>query len=225
MLKVIISGLARIGNTLTATVTPLLPNLTYTWQKSYTIDGTYITILSETSNRYIVRYGDKYIRCIVTDVNGNSYESNVLRVRLDYREVTDTSISNLSLIGRGLSFFQLISEISGSSNIVSDVDRINQSIYLILSTAKGEMPMIPSFGSELPKMLFTYVDLEQADLVRLEIESSLTEQEPRIRLLSVESIPNYLFNSIDSTVEYVIKNTNIRSRYLFRKESNSDLIE
>lgn len=121
--------------------------------------------------------------------------------------------SELSIIGSGLSYAEPISKVSGSSNIVYDLARINQSIKLILSTAPGEVPMIPTLGCRIHEMLFEGATQSLLDQIRLEVEKSLGEQEPRIRITKVDT--TYDDNhTISVAIGYVVKNTNVQSKYI-----------
>jgi hypothetical protein len=64
-------------------------------------------------------------------------------------------------------------------------DRIRQSIWLILSTAKGERPMLPDFGCGVHDLVFAANTAGLRGLVTAEVRDAITRWEPRVDLLDV----------------------------------------
>lgn len=64
-------------------------------------------------------------------------------------------------------------------------DRIRQSIWLILSTAKGERPMLPDFGCGIHDLVFAANTAGLRGLVTAEVRDAITRWEPRVDLLDV----------------------------------------
>ena len=64
-------------------------------------------------------------------------------------------------------------------------DRIRQSIWLILSTAKGERPMLPDFGCGIHDLVFAANTAGLRGLVTAEVRDAMTRWEPRVDLLDV----------------------------------------
>lgn len=64
-------------------------------------------------------------------------------------------------------------------------DRIRQSIWLILSTAKGERPMLPDFGCGIHNLVFAANTAGLRGLVTAEVRDAITRWEPRVDLLDV----------------------------------------
>ena len=63
--------------------------------------------------------------------------------------------------------------------------RVEESIYLILSTSKGERLMLPDFGCGIHDLVFAPNNAETLSQVVQEVHSALTDQERRIDLLDV----------------------------------------
>jgi len=203
---------------------------TYQWYRSSVYDGYYEEIIGATSKDYVITINDRYLKCFVQGT-GNFSESsmftNILvvnQLQIDNNTDNISTRTRLANIGNGLSLDNVVSQVSGSSVVVSDVSRINQSIKLILSTARGEVPMIPNFGTDLPRMLYDGVDDNLVDMMKLEIESSLLEQEPRIDLISVDEEYDE-DHTVSFAVNYKIKNTNIQSTYIYKPNSGGDVYE
>lgn len=91
---------------------------------------------------------------------------------------------NLDFYGRGPT---LPLQISGRGGIheSADLDKIRQSIFIILGTQKGERVMRPDFGADLRKLTFAPNNSATAALARHHVVAALTRWEPRI---SVEDV-------------------------------------
>lgn len=85
-------------------------------------------------------------------------------------------------LGTGWAF--PLGAVGGRVGMRADAALVEQSIGLILSTAKGERVMEPDFGSDLPKLVFT--EGEQAvPLAEHAVRAALERWEPRIKVLAV----------------------------------------
>ena len=65
-------------------------------------------------------------------------------------------------------------------------ESVRQSILIILSTAKGERVMRPTFGCGISELVFAVNNATTQALAKLEVHESLQNWEPRIDVLSVE---------------------------------------
>ena len=65
--------------------------------------------------------------------------------------------------------------------------RIEESIYLILSTARGERPMLPEFGCGIHDLVFAPNNAVTLSLVAQNVRKALIAYEPRIDVLEVET--------------------------------------
>jgi phage baseplate assembly protein W len=63
--------------------------------------------------------------------------------------------------------------------------RIEESIFLILSTSKGERPMLPNFGCGIHDLVFAPNNTATLSQVVQSVRKALTAYEPRIDLLDV----------------------------------------
>lgn len=84
-------------------------------------------------------------------------------------------------------------------------DKIRQSIWLILSTAKGERQMRTDFGCGIHDLTFTANTDDMRGLVEYEVRQALLHWEPRIDVLAVhvESPPearHHLLIQVDYSV-------------------------
>jgi len=63
--------------------------------------------------------------------------------------------------------------------------RVEESLYLILSTAKGERVMLPDFGCGIHELVFQVNDARTRSVVVQQVRAALTKYEPRIDVLDV----------------------------------------
>lgn len=87
-------------------------------------------------------------------------------------------------LGRGLAFPVRTDE-HGRVEFADGVTDIEQSIRIILGTAKGERVMRPEFGCGIHEYVFETVDATTLTLVRTSVEDALREWEPRIDVQDV----------------------------------------
>ena len=88
--------------------------------------------------------------------------------------------------------------------VLKNANAIARSIRNIVSTSPGEKFFDPDFGSNVTKLLFENVDDISAISIRDEIENSINNYEPRVSLISVETIPDYENNAFDCKLTYRI---------------------
>jgi phage baseplate assembly protein W len=89
------------------------------------------------------------------------------------------------IVGRGWSFPLRIGPHGGIA-LSSEQAEIEESIRIILSTAKGERAMRLKFGSRLHELVFEPNNSQTAARARQYIEEALGMWEPRIRLVEVK---------------------------------------
>jgi phage baseplate assembly protein W len=66
------------------------------------------------------------------------------------------------------------------------VDKIRQSIWLVLSTAKGERAMLPDFGCGIHDLVFAANTAGFRGLVAADVRTAVTRWEPRVDVLDVQ---------------------------------------
>ena len=81
---------------------------------------------------------------------------------------------------------------------------IARSIKNLVFTRKGEKFFDPDFGSEVSASLFENIDEVTAITIQDDIEYMIKMHEPRVKLINVESIPNYDNNQFDVVIVYQI---------------------
>jgi phage baseplate assembly protein W len=91
---------------------------------------------------------------------------------------------------------------------------IARSIRNIVFTLPGEKFFDPNFGSNISASLFENIDDISASIIVDEIRQSITNYEPRVRLISVEAYPDYDNNSFDVIIVYEIIGADITPQQL-----------
>jgi phage baseplate assembly protein W len=94
--------------------------------------------------------------------------------------------------------------------------RIEESIYLILSTAKGERVMLPNFGCGIHDLVFAPNNPVTLGVVTQNVRQALVSYEPRIDVLNIgvetsPEQPNLLLIRID----YLIRANNARGNLVY----------
>jgi phage baseplate assembly protein W len=74
----------------------------------------------------------------------------------------------------------------------------------LVMTRRGERPFQPLIGSRIPDLLFDLLDYATAATISDEIYSLVDRYERRIRLVDVNTTPDYENNSYDVYIEYEI---------------------
>ena len=81
---------------------------------------------------------------------------------------------------------------------------IARSVRNIVFTLPGEKFFDSNFGSRISNSLFENVDEISASIVRDEIRNSITNYEPRVELIDVQTTPDYDNASFDVLIQYRI---------------------
>jgi phage baseplate assembly protein W len=85
--------------------------------------------------------------------------------------------------GRGISFPVQLGVVGLSQS--AGVQKVEESIRIILGTQHGERIMRPRFGCNLTSLAFAPNNGSTANLARYYVEDALTQWEPRIELVDV----------------------------------------
>ncbi len=89
-------------------------------------------------------------------------------------------------IGRGWNFPPGLNSRGGIA-LVSDEEKVAQSIVIILNTPIGQRVMRPTFGSRLHELIFAPANPETFGLAEMYVQDALNFWEPRIQLLDVNA--------------------------------------
>jgi len=92
-------------------------------------------------------------------------------------------------LGSGLRFPFTPPETGGALPSIDGMDRIRQSIEIVLATEPGERVMMPEFGCGLRRFLMSPNAVATRTAIQDEVTEALTLWEPRIRLTRVTVEP------------------------------------
>jgi phage baseplate assembly protein W len=81
------------------------------------------------------------------------------------------------------------------------------SIKNIVLTNRFEKPFDPDFGSDVRRLLFENLDTITASVLEREIETCITNYEPRVILNGVSVSPDFENNSFKVDMQFSIENT------------------
>ena len=88
--------------------------------------------------------------------------------------------------------------------VLKNENAIARSIRNIVFTVPGEKFFQENFGSRISESLFENIDEISALEIKDEITESITRFEPRVRLVSVDAIPDYQGNAFNVLIVYEI---------------------
>jgi hypothetical protein len=127
----------------------------------------------------------------------------------------DSTIDQV-FIGRGWSFPPAFSRGGADVEMVANAEDIQQSLQILLGTARNERVMLESFGCDLSSLLFEEGDEWLRSRIRSFIHTAIVEYEPRIILDEVEvDGEDVRAGSLRVSVRYTIRGTNSRFNMVF----------
>ena len=88
--------------------------------------------------------------------------------------------------------------------VLKNENAIARSVRNIVFTVPGEKFFQENFGSRISESLFENIDEISALEIKDEITESINRFEPRVRLISVEAIPDYEGNAFNVIIVYEI---------------------
>jgi phage baseplate assembly protein W len=96
----------------------------------------------------------------------------------------------------------------GRNDIALSFDEmaVVRSVRNLLLTKNYERPFQPSLGSKITGLLFEPIDFLTAQSIRAEIETTIANYEPRVRLTKVQVQENLDNNAYDVSLEFFIGN-------------------
>ena len=98
--------------------------------------------------------------------------------------------------------------------LLKNANAIARSIKNIVFTFPGEKPFNENFGSRVSRLLFDNFDDLTASNIKDEIETSIRRFEPRVRLRSVRTKPDFEGNAFDVQIIYDIIGADVPAQQL-----------
>ncbi|MEL7531487.1 MAG: GPW/gp25 family protein [Bacteroidota bacterium] len=126
---------------------------------------------------------------------------------------------NIEFLGRGWAFPPSFDLKNKSTDMVSGIEDINQSLGILLSTSLGERVMRPTFGCNLADYQFEALNNGLIGLLKNIVTEAILFFEPRIQVEKVKVTPVDSFDLIEGRftieVSYLVSGTNNRFNYVY----------
>ncbi len=131
-----------------------------------------------------------------------------------------------SFLGTGWGFPPAFSNKTSDVGMLSDVDDIQSSLEILLTTRPGERVMRPDYGCNLDELVFEPLTTTFKTYIKDLISTAILYYEPRIEVNSIElDDTGELEGRILIVIDYMVSATNTRFNFVypFYKNEATDL--
>jgi phage baseplate assembly protein W len=119
------------------------------------------------------------------------------------------------LLGTGWQFPVETDDTGGIAVSVAEED-VEEAIWIILGTAKGERVMRPEFGCGIHDFVFETIDTSTLTDIRESVREALRKWEPRTEVRNVEvSAEEISLGRLLISVDYRIRQTNVEGNLVY----------
>ncbi len=126
------------------------------------------------------------------------------------------ALENRRFLGRGWRFPPSFDWESGGVAMVEAERDIRESLFILMSTLRGERVMLPDYGLGLQLHVFDGTDNTTLSHLRNQIEDAILYFEPRIKLENVSiDAAEHLDGRLLVNIDYTIPSINSRSNMVF----------
>ena len=122
---------------------------------------------------------------------------------------------NRAYLGTGWDFPPSFEVAAKGTKMTSNVEDINRSLEILLSTTQGERSMHPEYGLNMERMLFEPLDLTLRTYMQELIRRAIINFEPRIKLEKVSLTVSPEEGAINVFIDYLVRGTNSRYNYVY----------
>jgi phage baseplate assembly protein W len=123
---------------------------------------------------------------------------------------------NKDFLGTGWSFPPTFTRHNHTVQMVSNDADIQESLWILFSTALGERMMVPQYGTGLAKMVFRTISTTLTSQMKNMVKQAILNWEPRIDVDEVQVQPDATqFGKVLINVIYTIRMTNTRSNLVY----------
>ena len=121
-----------------------------------------------------------------------------------------------AILGTGWSFPPTFSRADVSVVMVSGVDNVRQSLWVLFSTALGERVMLPDYGSQIWQMVFRSINTTLLTQLADMVSQAILYWEPRIDVVDI-SVTSDASDAgrVLIMVDYVVRRTNSRNNMVY----------
>lgn len=121
-----------------------------------------------------------------------------------------------AFLGRGWSFPVLVGDKDGAIRLVEYEKDIQQSIWIILSTAKGERVMRPDFGCGIHDLVFEIVNTTTLTEIEDNVRAALARFESRIDVKRVQALTDAgLDGQVRISIDYEVRGTTNQLNFVY----------
>ena len=115
-----------------------------------------------------------------------------------------------SYLGRGWSFPVRVDEKEGTIKLSEFEQDVRESIWIILSTSKGERVMRPDFGCGIHDLVFEVINTTTLTEIETRVQEALALFEARIDVIQVKALTNGggVDGQLRISIDYQIRGTN-----------------
>jgi phage baseplate assembly protein W len=114
-----------------------------------------------------------------------------------------------AFLGRGWAFPVQLDDKEGTIRLSEYDQDIRESIWIILSTAKGERVMRPDFGCGIHDLVFEVINTGSLAEIEDMVRQALGLFEPRIDVIQVKALTGGGFDGqLRISIDYLIRGTN-----------------
>ncbi|MDK1290224.1 GPW/gp25 family protein [Pseudoalteromonas umbrosa] len=92
-----------------------------------------------------------------------------------------------------------------SKERVTDEDSVQQALYNLVRTRKGERVYHPEYGLDIEYLLFELITDDVALELQVRIKTAITKWEPRVKIVRITVDPEPDNNTYNLTMHYKIK--------------------
>lgn len=118
-------------------------------------------------------------------------------------------------LGRGWSFPVGVGA-RGDIALSAEETDIEESIRIILGTAKGERIMRPEFGCGIHEHVFATINATTRNLVESSVREALREWEPRIEIQNVEASSEGIHTEkLLISIDYRVRSSNTEQNFVY----------
>jgi uncharacterized protein len=125
----------------------------------------------------------------------------------------------LSFLGTGWNFPPEFNNMTGTVEMVSNVNDINQSLNILLSTTLGERVMQPKYGCNMTEYIFEPLSSTMIGYLKERVSNSILFYEPRIIAENIdvtgEDSPDLFEGRFTISIEYSIPGVNSRFNFVY----------
>ncbi|MBB2147957.1 GPW/gp25 family protein [Pedobacter gandavensis] len=121
-----------------------------------------------------------------------------------------------SILGTGWNFPVSFDNLNHRTVMVSGIEDVKQSIYIILHTTPGERIMEPEFGCNLKQLVFENIDESLHSKLNHVVYHALLNYEPRVKFIGTEILEKVEAAGIlHISIEFSLIITNTRHNLVF----------